>query len=72
MHTDDLGTDLYNQKLSERRAKSVVDYLVQQGVDLSRLVMVGYGESKPKVPNIDESHREQNRRVQIFVEQMQK
>lgn len=71
-HTDDLGTDRYNQRLSDRRAKAVVDYLVQKGIHSNRLIAVGYGESKPLVPNTDEAHREQNRRVQVFVEEKKK
>jgi len=67
-HTCNLGTDAYNLRLSQRRANAVVDYLVSQGVDRSRLRAVGYGEAKPLVPNTDEPHREQNRRVQIFIE----
>ncbi len=67
-HTCNLGTDAYNLRLSQRRANAVVDYLVSQGVDRSRLRAVGYGETKPLVPNSDEPHREQNRRVQIFIE----
>jgi len=67
-HTCNLGTDAYNLRLSQRRANAVVDYLVSQGVDRSRLRAVGYGETKPLVPNTDEPHREQNRRVQIFIE----
>ncbi len=68
-HTCDLGTDSYNQKLSERRAKAIADYLMGQGVDSSRIGTVqGFGESRPIVENVDEMHREQNRRVQIFVE----
>ncbi len=68
-HTCDLGTVPYNQKLSERRANAVVDYLVGQGISRSILHPVGYGELQPAVPNTDESHREQNRRVQFFVEE---
>ncbi|MBF0492831.1 MAG: OmpA family protein [Deltaproteobacteria bacterium] len=68
-HTCDLGSDRYNQKLSQNRAQSVVDHLVGQGVDAGRLRAVGYGKAKPIVPNSDESHREQNRRVQLFVEE---
>ena len=48
-HTDLKGTDEYNINLSQRRAKSVVDYLIKGGIDAERLTPVGYGESKPKV-----------------------
>lgn len=47
-HTDRMGSDEYNIDLSERRAKSVVDYLVEKGINPSRLTWVGYGESRPK------------------------
>ncbi len=69
-HTCDLASDQYNQALSERRAQSVVDYLVGQGVEPSRLHAMGYGEKYPAVPNTDEPHREQNRRVQFFIEEV--
>ena len=47
-HTDRHGSDEYNQKLSERRAKSVVDYLIAAGIPRERFTYVGYGESRPK------------------------
>jgi len=48
-HTDRIGSDAYNQKLSERRAKQVADYLVSQGVDSGIIQSVGKGESEPVV-----------------------
>ncbi|MFO1464586.1 MAG: OmpA family protein [bacterium] len=72
-YTCDLGTDRYNLKLSQRRANSVVTYLEGQGIDPSRIgTVTGHGEADPLVPNKDEPSREQNRRVQIFVESVQK
>lgn len=53
-HTDAIGTEAYNQKLSQRRAQAVVDYLVQNGIDLDRLEAMGYGESQPVAPNRNE------------------
>ena len=50
-HTDSRGSDEYNLKLSERRAKSVVDYMISKGIDAGRLVPKGYGETKPIAPN---------------------
>lgn len=50
-HTDSKGTNAYNQKLSQRRAQSVVDWLLGQGIDSSRLVAKGYGESTPVASN---------------------
>jgi len=66
-HTDDIGTDQYNSKLSERRADSVVKYLVENGVPVERLVAKGYGEKVPVVPNTSEENRAQNRRVQFKI-----
>lgn len=68
-YTCDLGTDKYNLGLSQRRATAAGKYLEGQGLDPSRVgTVTGYGEANPMVPNVDEAHREQNRRVQIFVE----
>ena len=50
-HTDSEGTDEYNEDLSQRRAESVVNYLIQKGVPKKRLTPKGYGESTPRVPN---------------------
>lgn len=66
-HTDDQGSDAYNQKLSEARAKAVVDFLVKRKVEPARLTSIGYGESKPIAPNTDEAGRAQNRRVEFTV-----
>jgi OOP family OmpA-OmpF porin len=66
-HTDSTGADEYNQGLSERRANSVVDYLVSKGVDRSRLSSVGHGESQPVADNSSADGRAQNRRVELNV-----
>jgi len=66
-HTDDVGSDAYNQKLSERRAKSVVLYLVQHGVSASRLHAQGFGESRPVATNATDDGRAQNRRVELNI-----
>lgn len=66
-HTDDKGGDEYNQKLSERRAKSVEKYLVGKGVEASRLSVAGYGESKPLADNTTDEGRELNRRVELKI-----
>ena len=57
-HTDSRGRDAYNQRLSQRRAESVVNYLIAQGIESERLTPVGYGETLPKVVNkkLTESH----------------
>lgn len=66
-HTDDLGTDDYNDKLSNKRAKSVVDYLVINGIDKARLQSKGYGERVPLTPNADDESRARNRRVEMKI-----
>ena len=68
-HTDSIGTDAYNQRLSERRANAVRDVLVNQhGLDASRIDAVGYGESRPVADNSTEEGRAINRRVEAEVE----
>jgi len=64
-HTDDVGEEAYNQKLSERRAQAVVDYLAAKGVAAGRITAIGMGETKPLVDNATEEGRAQNRRVTI-------
>jgi OOP family OmpA-OmpF porin len=66
-HTDDQGSDKYNQKLSDQRAKSVLDHLVSKGVDAGRLTAKGFGESKPIASNETEEGKEQNRRVEFII-----
>lgn len=74
-HTDSVGTDAYNQGLSERRASAVYDYLTSNGIDAARLVGPnGYGESRPIAPNTNEDGsdnpegRAQNRRTELNVQ----
>ncbi|MDO4640455.1 MAG: OmpA family protein [Neisseria sp.] len=66
-HTDSTGNDSINQPLSERRARSVADYLVQRGVTGSRLSTIGYGSRQPVASNDTESGKAQNRRVEILI-----
>jgi len=66
-HTDNQGSDSYNQKLSDQRAKSVLDYLVGKGIDEKRLTSKGFGESKPIASNDTEEGKEQNRRVEFII-----
>ncbi len=66
-HTDSKGSDRYNKKLSEQRAKSVRMYLIKQGVDPSRMVSIGYGEERPIADNDTEEGREMNRRVEFYI-----
>jgi len=67
-HTDSSGSDEYNQALSERRAASVMDYLVAHGIDASRLTSKGYGESQPVASNATKEGRAKNRRVELRVQ----
>ena len=66
-HTDNVGSDSYNQKLSQRRAESVVEYLVSLGVPRTHLVAVGYGETQPVASNKTEEGRQLNRRVEAKI-----
>ncbi|EPC00707.1 cell envelope biogenesis protein OmpA [Litchfieldella anticariensis FP35 = DSM 16096] len=70
-HTDSTGSAEYNQRLSERRAQSVGNYLAQQGVQQYRLSMSGYGFTQPVASNDTEAGRAQNRRVEITLTPMQ-
>jgi outer membrane protein OmpA-like peptidoglycan-associated protein len=67
-HTDNVGANDYNQKLSERRAHSVAEYLESKRVNGMRLALAGKGETQPIASNSNESGRQQNRRVEIYVE----
>ncbi len=66
-HTDDVGDDQSNQKLSEARAKSVKDALVKRGVDSGRLETQGVGEARPIAPNDTPGGRQKNRRVEFVI-----
>ena len=66
-HTDSVGSEAYNQRLSEQRAQSVVDYLVSTGVPRERLRAEGRGEMEPRDSNATEAGRQLNRRVELFV-----
>jgi len=66
-HTDSIGTEEYNQGLSERRANAVRDYLVGKGIKASRLAARGYGEGRPVATNDTAEGRQANRRVELVV-----
>ncbi len=66
-HTDSHGSDAYNQGLSKRRANSVKDFLVGDGIAASRITAIGYGESRPAASNDTAEGRARNRRVEIKV-----
>jgi outer membrane protein W/outer membrane protein OmpA-like peptidoglycan-associated protein len=65
-HTDSIGTEEYNQGLSDRRAKAVFDYLTSRGVDPARLSSIGHGELKPIADNATAEGRQLNRRVMLI------
>jgi outer membrane protein OmpA-like peptidoglycan-associated protein len=66
-HTDNAGTPLTNQTLSQNRAQAVVDALARLGVDPARLTAKGYGDGKPAAPNTTEANRAKNNRVQLVI-----
>jgi outer membrane protein OmpA-like peptidoglycan-associated protein len=66
-HTDNQGSDVYNQKLSMERAKTVYRYLIDNGIDANRLSYKGYGKEKPVAPNDTEENRAKNRRTEILI-----
>jgi len=66
-HTDDVGTDAYNQKLSETRARVVYDYLIKAGLSADILSVAGYGKSVPLVPGTSDAARAKNRRVELGI-----
>ena len=66
-HTDSVGSDDYNQSLSERRAEAVRTYLVSQGIPPATVRAMGFGEHQPVVTNTTASGRQQNRRVELVV-----
>ncbi len=66
-HTDNTGTDTYNQSLSERRADAVASYLRASGIRSSRITTKGFGESAPKYSNDSENGQAMNRRVDFLI-----
>lgn len=66
-HTDDLGDDTRNLQLSEARAKQVMQYLIDNGVESTRLTSQGFGEKKPKYPNNSAENRSKNRRTEFLL-----
>ncbi len=65
-HTDDQGDQSINLKLSEQRARACLNYLVKQGIDAERMTAIGYGESRPLIPNSTAAARDKNRRVEFI------
>ncbi len=66
-HTDSIGSNAYNDRLSRLRAQSVANYLVSRGIPQRRIRVVGYGKRRPLYPNDTDEHRAKNRRVEIVV-----
>jgi outer membrane protein OmpA-like peptidoglycan-associated protein len=66
-HTDSMGSDAYNDDLSQRRADAVEDLLIMQGVEPTRVVTRGYGERLPVATNDTAAGRQQNRRVEVVI-----
>ena len=66
-HTDDRGTDAYNQRLSERRATSAAAYLAAQGVERARIATRGLGETEPVTANETDAGRQKNRRIEVAI-----
>ncbi len=66
-HTDSTGSDEYNQDLSQQRAENIVNYLIEKGIDKSRLIATGYGSTKPIADNATEEGRAINRRTEFKV-----
>jgi len=67
-HTDNIGDAAYNQKLSERRADAVAEYMIKQGISPERIRSKGFGMTKPLVPNDSEKNRAKNRRTEFTFE----
>jgi len=66
-HTDNKGDAKYNQILSQKRAENVVNYLLQKGIDKTRIVAKGYGETQAISPNDTEENKAKNRRIEVRV-----
>ena len=66
-HTDDVGDEGFNQRLSQKRAEAVRDWLIKAGIAADRLTAKGFGEAKPAVPNTTAEGRSKNRRVEFAI-----
>jgi outer membrane protein OmpA-like peptidoglycan-associated protein len=66
-HTDSYGSDDYNFKLSDNRARSVMEYILSKGIASNRITSQGYGETRPVVPNDTDENRQLNRRVEFKI-----
>ena len=66
-HTDNVGSVEYNQNLSNKRAKSVYDYLIENGIGKDRLSFIGFGESQPINSNETDKGKAENRRTEVKI-----
>lgn len=66
-HTDNAGTAAYNLQLSQKRSHAVAQYLIDHGIEVSRLEQKGYGAGKPIRPNDTEENRQVNRRIEFRI-----
>lgn len=66
-HTDDVGDDEQNRILSQKRAETVKSYLIEKGVNSAQVEAIGYGETKPRVPNNSDANRAKNRRTEFVI-----
>ena len=66
-HTDDVGSEEFNQKLSEQRSDAVRGYLIEQGLNGDSITSIGFGKMSPAVPNTNAANRQKNRRVEMVV-----
>lgn len=66
-HTDSDGSEAYNLRLSQARAQAVVDYLISRGIESSRMIARGYGESRPIAPNDTPENKQKNRRTELKI-----
>jgi|SRR6218665_2105850 len=66
-HTDNIGSNSYNDQLSNQRALSVRKYLISKNIDSTKIIIDYFGESQPEVPNTSEENRALNRRVEITI-----
>lgn len=71
-HTDSIGSQPFNQRLSEQRAEAVLEYLVKKGISDDRIIAVGYGESQPFISNDTENNRKLNRRTELEIVEVNK
>lgn len=66
-HTDNIGSDEYNKLLSEKRAQSIINYLIERGIDRSRFYYMGYGYENPSGDNNTKEGRQLNRRAEFKI-----